>query len=417
VTLTDITRPVLTVANVRTELPRLEDMLDRHRTLHVPLLANGISSASSGQGTDAHSGYQHAWIRDNVMVAYSRLVLGDMASALRTLTSIGSFLATQVPKMTDIIARPALKEEVRRRPAVRFHAVSLDEIGPWANAQNDALAYAMWLRLRLADAGAPLGDVERATYATLARYFGAIEYWSDRDSGAWEETRKVNASSVGAVVAALQTYAHPRGDHSGHGAPSSADLDAWIQRGREALEQRLPFEAPPEREADAAVLLLLEPLGLLSSRPREDAIISLVRERLLAPHGIRRYVGDSYFCQDYDVLVPPERRSADFSENLAERDALLIPGCEAQWCLFDPLLSVIYGRRFREDPDVAHLEAQLLHFNRAVAQLTVDYECPELYFLKNGTWVPNEHTPLAWTQANLALAVHALDASARELAS
>jgi hypothetical protein len=35
-----------------------------------------------------------------------------------------------------------------------------------------------------------------------------------------------------------------------------------------------------------------------------------------------------------------------------------------------------------------------------------DLECPELYFLKQGRYVPNAHTPLAWTQANQALALH-----------
>ena len=33
-------------------------------------------------------------------------------------------------------------------------------------------------------------------------------------------------------------------------------------------------------------------------------------------------------------------------------------------------------------------------------------ECPELYFLKQRRYVPNAHTPLAWTQANQALALH-----------
>ena len=33
-------------------------------------------------------------------------------------------------------------------------------------------------------------------------------------------------------------------------------------------------------------------------------------------------------------------------------------------------------------------------------------ECSELYFLKQGRYVPNAHTPLAWTQANQALALH-----------
>ena|SRR5215469_12271165 len=43
--------------------------------------------------------------------------------------------------------------------------------------------------------------------------------------------------------------------------------------------------------------------------------------------------------------------------------------------------------------------------NRSLKQLTEDMQCPELYFFRHGNWVPNPHTPLAWTQANLALAL------------
>ena len=40
------------------------------------------------------------------------------------------------------------------------------------------------------------------------------------------------------------------------------------------------------------------------------------------------------------------------------------------------------------------------------APATADGQCPELYFLKQERYVPNAHTPLAWTQANQALALH-----------
>lgn len=33
-------------------------------------------------------------------------------------------------------------------------------------------------------------------------------------------------------------------------------------------------------------------------------------------------------------------------------------------------------------------------------------QCPEAYFLENGFYVPNDHTPLQWTQANLRMALH-----------
>ena len=41
----------------------------------------------------------------------------------------------------------------------------------------------------------------------LVRYFAAIRFWQDEDSGHWEEQRKVSASSIGTVVAGLEAFA------------------------------------------------------------------------------------------------------------------------------------------------------------------------------------------------------------------
>jgi hypothetical protein len=89
----------------------------------------------------------------------------------------------------------------------------------------------------------------------------------------------------------------------------------------------------------------------------------------------------------------------------------LQPGCEAQWCLFDPLLSVIYGQEYERTGAAEALARQLEHLNRAIGQLDEKSRCPEMYFLKRGKWMPNEHTPLAWRQANLSVALRALELS------
>ena len=52
------------------------------------------------------------------------------------------------------------------------------------------------------------------------------------------------------------------------------------------------------------------------------------------------------------------------------------------------------------------------HWSRSLAQATADGQCPELYFLKQERYVPNAHIPLAWTQANQALALHLVKKSA-----
>ena len=126
--------------------------------------------------------------------------------------------------------------------------------------------------------------------------------------------------------------------------------------------------------------------------------------------GICRYIGDSYYCQDYDKWLPPEERSADFSNRIDLRDEFLQPGCEAQWCLFDPLMSIIYGTQYLQDfTREDSLCLQLEHFNRSISQICEMDRCPELYYLRDGQYVPNENRPLAWTQANLAIALHYLE--------
>ena len=102
----------------------------------------------------------------------------------------------------------------------------------------------------------------------------------------------------------------------------------------------------------------------------------------------------------------------DFSDDMSERDKLLKPGEEAQWCIFDPILSVIHGQRYLKDGDESQYDLQIEHFRRSLAQLTSAesrfpaFRCPESYFLEHGEWIPNDITPLLWTQGNLLLAFH-----------
>jgi hypothetical protein len=405
--------PLGTPEAVRRDLRRIEEQLFAAGTFYIPQLPNGLCAAAGQQGPENASGYQHAWLRDNAMVAYSGWRCGELEASFQAINSLEQFLMTQIPRMNALIARPEGKEDVRNRPHVRFEAHTLAELDqPWSHAQNDALADVLWLRLLTATKGDfPLTADEAELLGTLARYFGAIEYWRDRDSGPWEEERRVNSSSIGSVLAALRLLEEYQS--SPHARPVAAgDLSLWIAKGDDALLRQLPFESPPQRKTDAALLFLLCPLEVVASPDTRDWIVSLVRARLEGEHGIRRYTGDSYFCQDYDEWLPPSLQTADFSNSIELRNELLRPGCEAQWCLFDPILSAIYGRRFQENPAQGGMfEKQVHYLNRALSQLTPNRQCPELYYLRRGEWIPNSHTPLAWTQANLRLAFFELDRS------
>ncbi|MGA8224240.1 MAG: glycoside hydrolase family 15 protein [Candidatus Acidiferrales bacterium] len=413
--------PPVTAAGLETQLPALRAKLEKSRTLLLEPGPNGIYTASASQTSDSASGYQNAWLRDNVLVAFSRWETGRRDSALETLRGLEKFLESQASKMEAIIAKPARKENIQRRPHVRFNARTLGELPEsWAHAQNDALADVVWLRFLMANenrdkASFDLTSDELDLFRLFPLYFKAIEYWKDRDSGAWEEARKVNSSSVGTVVAALteiERYLHDRKQTKGFNLRT---LEKLIALGRRTLNEQLPFESPPIRRIDSALLLLVYPLRVLQEKEAAQMIVSLVRARLEGPYGIRRYVGDSYFCQDYDQWFPPEMRSADFSSRSDVRDEFLQPGREAQWCLFDSLLSAIYSYDLLQD-SAAPFERQLYHFNRAIGQITPEGQCPELYYLRHGNYFTNDNTPLAWAQANLAIALHRLEQAGPEAA-
>jgi phosphorylase kinase alpha/beta subunit len=98
----------------------------------------------------------------------------------------------------------------------------------------------------------------------------------------------------------------------------------------------------------------------------------------------------------------------DFSHDLSARDALLVSGGEAQWCLFDPIVSVYFGHLYQRTRAPEALRKQTEYLNRALAQVSradpprcEEVRCPELYYVENGKLQTSKATPLLWTQANL----------------
>ena len=414
-------RPFLRPRYREEEVRALHEFLSAAGTLTFVPLPSGLYPAASL--APAESGYGSVWVRDNVQVAMAHAAAGENAVAATVLRGLATFLGTQRPKMEAIVEGRADPRAQEARPHVRFDGVRLAELPErWPHAQNDALGYFLWAYCRLAAEGHLVADGDLLSLLPL--YFGSIRYWEDEDSGHWEEARKVEASSIGPVVAglkALRALEAGRGEKRSQGS-SAAALDDLILEGERALTAILPAECvqpgPHKARAhDAALLFLVEPLELVEGA-MADRIVDGVIEHLMGDHGIRRYLGDSYWTADYREKFPPEVRTGDYSEQLEVRDALARPGEEAQWCLFDPVVSTIAGRRFRRTLDPAALERQVRHLHRALGQLTgpggpyPELRCPEAYFLERGRYVPNDHVPLYWAQANLWTALRAMEESA-----
>lgn len=423
----DVTAPLHTAADVR----QLIRFLDLQGTFHFPTLSNGLFSASTASHADfAATGYQSVWVRDTVQIAHAQYVLGNRLTAARAMAALLTFMHRQQHRIVDLIQGRSDAQDPMSRPHIRFDGTKLSSLDEnWSHTQNDAIGYLLWLAARLIheEALVPSRD-DLQVIADLVHVLLAVEYWHDEDSGHWEEARKIEASSIGAAVAGLRAVRRLAQDPECAQTFSTLPrhialplLDDLIAKGETALEEILPAECiqpdpKKRREVDSALLFLIYPLQVTDG-PVAQTIIDNVRTQLMGEHGIRRYRGDSYWCADYRTKLAPETRTVDVSTDMSSRDALLKPGEEAQWCLFDPILSIIFGRWYLQSGDPRHLEEQRAHLRRSLSQLTPPdspfgpYRCPESYFLERGRYVPNDITPLLWTQANLRLALAQMEAS------
>jgi len=404
------------------ETEQLISFLKSQDTFSFPPLNNGLFPAAIAHGS---TGYQSIWVRDNIHIAHALYAVGKEQPACHAMVTLTDYFIKHRNRFDDIISGKYQPTEIMKRPHIRFDGNTLGEIDEkWAHAQNDALGYYVWFYslLLIQEKLTPTPE-SLELLAAFVRYFEKIRFWEDADSGHWEEARKIEASSIGTAVAGLMMLKQYL-NHSenwrefsfGNKHVSVEVVDELIQLGQSALSQILPAEciqADPlqARKYDAALLFLIYPLGLVEGEVAET-IMEDVRTHLMGDFGIRRYLGDSYWCADYKDVLSEDDRTSDFSDNQASRDQLLKPGEEAQWCIFDSILSVIYGQRFLRSEKSEDYEKQRFHLDRSLSQLTTDdsvfgaYRCPESYFLEKGQYVPNDITPLLWTQANLMMALH-----------
>ena len=396
----------------------LYEALKAKGTFNFDVFPTGMFPAvGQGSPTEATSGYRAAWVRDNVHVAYAHHVCGESSEAVRCVNAILGIYLSRPEWFADIISKRKTPDVPMNRPHIRFDGFSGSAVEEkWPHAQNDALGAFMWLLCRLVlDGVMPMNLRIWDFLAWMARYFESIRYWEDEDSGHWEETRKIAASSVGTVNAGLKeclkvARRYQRNNLEG---VSVFAIEAMLQKGMSAMNRILPWECiqsddKKKRRYDAALLFLVEPFNIVDDHMAER-IIADVTENLEGEKGIRRYLLDSYWGPDYRT-VPPEKRTIDLSEDVIQRDDYAVAGKEAQWCIFDSVISIYWGRVYRHSRAPGHLRDQIKYFNRAISQLIESDDGrlrlpPEAYFLENGRYVPNDHIPLQWAQANLWRAV------------
>ena len=287
------------------------------------------------------------------------------------------------------------------------------------------MGYFLWLYCKLVhDKLLEPSNEDGEILALFPLYFEAIEYWQDQDSGHWEEDPKIEASSIGAVIAGLKAmrklfignsdFTRDLTTYKGKTVTVNL-LDTLIANGEKVLKDILPWESvqiEEKRRYDSALLFLIYPLQVVTQE-QTNKILDDVTQNLQGEYGIARYQGDFFWCKDY-LDIPESIRTTISSERekwFRNQGRALQVGEEAQWCIFDPIISAIYSLKFQETGEQEFLEKQTEYFNRSLGQLTSEnfylggFKCPELYYLQHGKYIPNDSTPLLWTQANLLVAL------------
>jgi phosphorylase kinase alpha/beta subunit len=412
------------------DISTIFEFLQQQETFNFPQLETGLFSAAILNKEIESTGYDKVWIRDNIHIAHAHYVRGETDVAIRNVTSLMDYFKKFQWRFERVIEAQVDSGQAMERPHIRFDGINLAELDQhWGHSQNDALGYFLWFYCKLANEGYLKPQPEDLEILALFPFFfQAIRYWDDEDNGHWEEEPKVEASSIGVVIAGLKELKQlilketiPVSACQYQDIPVRIQfLDKLIAQGTIALNHILPAECiQPEskkRRYDAALLFLIYPLQVIDDEIG-DQILRDVINNLQGDYGIKRYLGDSYWCADYGQKLPSKSRTTDFSDDMTSRDALLKKGEEAQWCLFDPIISIIFGLKFQKTRQEKYRQQQIYYLNRSLGQLTGEdcpfgeFKCPELYYLENSRYVPNPNTPLLWTQANLSIALQMMESN------
>lgn len=342
---------------------RVARHLDNLRELVTP---RGLFRASSHS---VSTGYEKAWLRDNVYEALAFEYAGEWEVVTKTYHALLDIFDKHIDKINWATTNKPF--ETWQFIHARYNPETLEEFWEsWGNKQHDAVGAVLF---KLADFEAKGHSMLRdqkdhKTVQTLIYYICNVEYWHDADSGMWEENEEVHASSIGAVLAALKKWQEVGG--------FDVDQDA-IDRGQAALDTLLPRESE-SKFTDLALLSLIYPYNVVSPEMAKQIVENLVYH-LAKEKGVMRYKFDAYYNKNQD----------GYSE-------------EAEWCFGLSWLAIAYKMLGDDALAWEYLE-------KATLTVTVEGKIPELYFSNSNK--ANENTPLGWAESMYVAALCEVDQS------
>lgn len=342
--------------------PAYEKLMQQHIEILAGLqYESGLFAASKkGVGT----GYDKAWLRDNFYECLAFEVMGDFETVRSAYRAILDIFKKHEHKIDYAIGKKP--EYTHQYIHPRYDPVTFEEYWEeWGNKQNDSIGCILF----------KLGELEKhkkgmiiendddvRVVQKLVWYLSTLEYWHDEDSGMWEESQELHASSVGACVAGLEMVRNIKG----------VDVpDLLIQKGKDTLKKLLPRESKA-KFVDLALLSLVWPYDVVT-KSQARAIVAHVEYHLLRERGVIRYKGDQYYNKNED----------GYSE-------------EAEWTFGLSWLAIIHEKMGEHASAKAFLD---------MAKATVSKKgLPELYYSNSTKF--NDNTPLGWSESLFIVALH-----------
>ncbi len=335
--------------------PHIRPLIDERLRIVRELRADSGLFLASPKGV--RTGYDKAWLRDNIYVALGFEWAGDVETVRQVYKGFLSIFLKHEEKIDW--ATQQKPHQTWQYIHARYHPETFEEYWEeWGNKQNDAVGAFLFKLGDLDAKGYALieSDDERRVVQRLVDYLGSIQYWHDPDNGVWEEYEEVHASSVGACVAGLRAISR---------VPGISVDGELIAKGEQTLSALLPRESST-KFCDLALLSLFYPYDLVSKED-EEVILKNLEYHLARDRGVVRYKTDKYY----------NKNSVDgWSE-------------EAEWVMGYPWLSIIYAKRGNKEKAMEYL--------RKTETLFIEGKLPELFY--SNSREPNENIPLGWAES------------------
>lgn len=328
------------------------------RKLSVKKLKNlqyesGLFAASK---KNVNTGYNKAWIRDNIYEALGLEHAKDFDAVKKTYNALFDVLLKHEYKIDYAIKqKPKHKHQYIHARYCPFTFNELHE--EWGNKQNDVVGAFLFKVADLLNKGIMVirDKNDLRILQKLVHYLVSIEYWHDKDNGIWEENEEIHASSVGACLAGLKAINR-----------YIEVPEELIKNGQNALDKLLPRESETKK-VDLALLSLIYPYNIVNEKQKTE-ILHNVESKLVRNKGVIRYLGDNHYNDNG----------------------------EAEWTFGFPWLAKIYR-------DSGNKEKFNFYLKKTHQCVNLKGELPELYFANTNSH--NENSPLGWSQAMYLAAV------------